>query len=31
MATKDDLLIDDRSPGEKLQEQGMYMFMGEVS
>ncbi len=31
MATKDDILIDDRSPGEKLQEQGMYMFMGEVN
>lgn len=31
MANKDDLLIDDRSPGEKLQEQGMYMFIGEVS
>jgi len=31
MATKDDILIDDRSPGEKLQEQGMYMFIGEVN
>ena len=31
MATKDEILIDDRSPGEKLQEQGMYMFIGDVS
>lgn len=30
MAQKDDLLIDDRNPGEKLQEHGMFMFMGDV-
>lgn len=31
MSNKDDSFSDDRSPGEKLQDQGMYMFVGEVT